>query len=88
MRACAPRQPGAGAAGTFRIRTTDKDGIIIDDTRFGDQAGQATSSGGIAPVTGLLGGLELTAPTAGAISEFSVTMTTIGEVEGTGGGGN
>jgi hypothetical protein len=77
-------KPGAGAAGTFRIRTTDWDGIIFDDTRFGDQAGQATSSAGIAPVTGSLGNLELSAPTAGSISIFNVAMTTIGEVEGTG----
>ena len=39
-------KPGAGATGTFRIRTTDWDGLIFDDTRFGDQAGQATSSAG------------------------------------------
>lgn len=77
-------KPGAGAAGTFMIRTTDNSGVIIDDTRFGDQAGQATSSTGIAPVTGSLGDLELAAPTAGAVSEFQVSMTTVGEVEGTG----
>jgi len=77
-------KPGSGTAGTFAIATSDSEGHLFDDTRFGDEAGPATSRAGIAPTFGALGEVALTSPLAGTVGGFVVQITTVGEVEADG----
>jgi hypothetical protein len=77
-------KPGSGTHGTFYISTTDVDGALFDDSRYGDEAGPATSLVGIAPTFGSLGSVVLDLPTAGRADPFLVKMVSVGEVESSG----
>jgi len=77
-------KPGSGTAGSFFIQTTDRDGNRFDDSRFGNEAGPATSEAGVAPTFGSLGSVGLFPPNAGSLGSMIVQMTTLGEVESSG----